>query len=134
MDATKPTLEQRVEALERVCFHNGAAAPMPLDIDGVSVAAECISAACDYYDIPRGCMRILRRTKKLAFVRQLAMSLSLELSGLSSQEVADMFNRQDHGTVLHAHRKIRKWAKARKNAAVMAFLRQKIRLACDSKP
>jgi len=47
-----------------------------------------------------------RRLKKVAFARQVAMFLSRELTKSSLAEIGENFGGRDHGTVLHAHKKI----------------------------
>ncbi len=42
------------------------------------------------------------RTAKVVVPRQMAMSLARELTEASSPDLASWFNREDHGTVLHA--------------------------------
>ncbi|TXL63396.1 chromosomal replication initiator protein DnaA [Cerasibacillus terrae] len=49
-----------------------------------------------------------KRTKSIAFPRQIAMYLSRELTDLSLPKIGDEFGGRDHTTVLHAHDKISK--------------------------
>lgn len=49
-----------------------------------------------------------KRTKSIAFPRQIAMYLSRELTDLSLPKIGDEFGGRDHTTVIHAHTKISK--------------------------
>lgn len=122
----KPTFEERLEALERVCFANGAQSVASIDPSSERIAEACRREVCRHYEVPTAWMRIRNRTKKVAFIRQVAMALSLELSGLPSQQVADSFNRRDHATVLHAAKVIKRWAAHPANYQVLQELRRRV--------
>ena len=47
-----------------------------------------------------------KRTKNIAFPRQVAMYLSRELTDLSLPKIGEEFGGRDHTTVIHAHDKI----------------------------
>ncbi len=47
-----------------------------------------------------------KRTKTIAFPRQIAMYLSRELTDLSLPKIGEEFGGRDHTTVIHAHKKI----------------------------
>ena len=47
-----------------------------------------------------------RRTKSIAFPRQVAMYLSRELTDFSLPKIGEEFGGRDHTTVIHAHEKI----------------------------
>ncbi|HEU4962433.1 MAG TPA: chromosomal replication initiator protein DnaA [Bacilli bacterium] len=49
-----------------------------------------------------------KRTKAIAFPRQIAMYLSRELTDFSLPKIGDEFGGRDHTTVIHAHEKIAK--------------------------
>ena len=49
-----------------------------------------------------------KRTKSIAFPRQIAMYLSRELTDLSLPKIGEEFGGRDHTTVIHAHDKISK--------------------------
>jgi len=49
-----------------------------------------------------------KRTKSIAFPRQIAMYLSRELTDLSLPKIGEEFGGRDHTTVIHAHEKIAK--------------------------
>src|SRR5699024_5787438 len=49
-----------------------------------------------------------KRTKAIAFPRQIAMYLSRELTDFSLPKIGEEFGGRDHTTVIHAHEKISK--------------------------
>jgi chromosomal replication initiator protein len=61
----------------------------------------------DYYKIKMADMVSKRRNRSVARPRQMAMSLSKELTNHSLPEIGDMYGGRDHTTVLHACRTIR---------------------------
>ncbi len=60
----------------------------------------------DYYKMRVSDLTSKRRTRTVARPRQIAMSLSKELTNHSLPEIGDAFGGRDHTTVLHACRKI----------------------------
>ncbi|MBL4760614.1 MAG: chromosomal replication initiator protein DnaA [Mariprofundaceae bacterium] len=60
----------------------------------------------DYYGIAPKEMKSNRRTRNIAFPRQVAMYISKELTQASLPEIGSCFGGRDHTTVLYAHRKI----------------------------
>ena len=61
----------------------------------------------EYYKIKIADLLSKRRTRSIARPRQVAMSLSKELTNHSLPEIGDGFGGRDHTTVLHACRKIK---------------------------
>jgi len=59
-----------------------------------------------YYNINPRDMRSNKRTRTIAFPRQIAMYASKELTTLSLPEIGDLFGGKDHTTILYAVRKI----------------------------
>lgn len=59
-----------------------------------------------YYNIRIQDMRSVKRTRNVAFPRQIAMYASKQLTTLSLPEIGGQFGGRDHTTVLHAVRKI----------------------------
>lgn len=53
-----------------------------------------------------------KRTKSVAFPRQIAMYLSRELTDSSLPKIGEEFGGRDHTTVIHAHEKISKLLQA----------------------
>lgn len=107
----KPTLEQRLAILERAVLPPPTAARSLKQIKTLeparyAIVIRCMVAVCAKAELPVEAMRVRGRTRYLAHWRQVAMFLSFELSGLGSQDVATIFNRKDHATVLHAHKMI----------------------------
>jgi len=63
-------------------------------------------AICDHYDLNLGDMTSKRRPASIAFPRQVAMFLCRKLTKHSLVEIGDAFGRRDHGTVIHACKKV----------------------------
>jgi chromosomal replication initiator protein len=61
----------------------------------------------DYYGLTLADMRSRRRPVRIAFPRQIAMHLSRRLTKLSLVEIGEAFGKRDHGTVIHACKKVR---------------------------
>ena len=124
----KPTFEERLEAVEQALLDR---IPPParsletikeIEVEGYRIAKRCMEVVCDESDLPIKSMRWRGRTKHLAQWRQVAMYLAFEVSGLSSQDVATIFNRKDHATILYAHRMVPR----RYSAEVLKKLRRQI--------
>ena len=62
----------------------------------------------EHYDVRLADMTSKRRPANIAFPRQIAMYLARELTKSSLNEIGDLFGGRDHGTVLHAHRLVKK--------------------------
>ncbi len=62
----------------------------------------------EYFDIRIADLMSRRRPQNIAFPRQLAMTLSRQHTRCSLVEIGDAFGGRDHGTVIHAVKKIRK--------------------------
>ena len=107
---TKPTFEERISALESFCFgeHFTAGHARPIDSAGLRVIDRIIASVCNHplVALPLAALKVKSRVAKVVFARHVAMYLAVELSGLSLQVIATAFNRGNHGTILHAHRKI----------------------------
>ncbi len=61
----------------------------------------------EYFDIRIQDMKVKRRSKAIAYPRQVAMYLVRELTDHSFPEIGEFFGGRDHTTVLHAHNRIR---------------------------
>lgn len=60
----------------------------------------------EYYNLKLDDFRARKRTKAVAFPRQVAMYLSRELTDFSLPKIGEAFGGRDHTTVIHAHDKI----------------------------
>lgn len=60
----------------------------------------------EHYQVKLEDFQAKKRTKSVAFPRQIAMYLSRELTDLSLPKIGDEFGGRDHTTVIHAHEKI----------------------------
>ena len=63
------------------------------------------------YNIKLEDFKAKKRTKSVAFPRQIAMYLSRELTDFSLPKIGEEFGGRDHTTVIHAHEKISKLLK-----------------------
>lgn len=63
-------------------------------------------AVCDHYDLSLADMSSRRRPASIAFPRQIAMALARQLTSLSLVEIGEAFGRRDHGTVIHACKRV----------------------------
>lgn len=59
-----------------------------------------------YYNIKISDFNLKKRTREIAFPRQVAMYISRELTDLSLPKIGESFGGKDHTTVMHAHEKI----------------------------
>ena len=60
----------------------------------------------EYFDIKLSDMRAKKRSKAIAYPRQIAMYLTRHLTDYSLPEIGDQFGGRDHTTVIHACDKI----------------------------
>lgn len=60
----------------------------------------------EYYNLKLEDFKARKRTKAIAFPRQIAMYISRELTDFSLPKIGDAFGGRDHTTVIHAHEKI----------------------------
>lgn len=66
----------------------------------------------EYYNLRMEDFKARKRTKAVAFPRQIAMYLSRELTDYSLPKIGEAFGGRDHTTVIHAHEKISQSLKA----------------------
>lgn len=82
----------------------------------------------DYYNIRVDELKARKRTKNVAFPRQVAMYLTRELTDLSLPKIGDAFGGRDHTTVIHAHEKIRQLIESDQELnRIVADMAQKIK-------
>lgn len=108
-------------ALKRVIAHaNFKGAPIDLELikealrdlfalqDKLVTIDNIQRSVAEYYKIKMADMLSKRRTRSVARPRQVAMTLSKELTNHSLPEIGDAFGGRDHTTVLHACKQINK--------------------------
>lgn len=61
---------------------------------------------CDYFDVKLTDLDSSRRSRDIAFPRQVAMYLTKSMTGMSYPEIGRKFGGKDHSTVIHAVHKI----------------------------
>ncbi|PIU37318.1 chromosomal replication initiator protein DnaA [Candidatus Roizmanbacteria bacterium CG07_land_8_20_14_0_80_34_15] len=67
---------------------------------------DIIKTVCSFYDIKQSHLKGPSRAASIAFYRQITMYLLEKELGLTLIEVAELLNRRDHTTALHAKQKI----------------------------
>lgn len=67
---------------------------------------EIKKAVCDHFDLQPGDMASDARQEHIALPRQIAMALCRELTLKSYHQIAEASGKDQHGTVIHACRKI----------------------------
>ena len=73
----------------------------------LNVTPESIKkVVCKHFNIKVSDIESAKRTKNLAFPRQIAMYLCRELTNESFPKIGEFFGKRDHTTVLHAYQKI----------------------------
>ncbi|WP_240963729.1 chromosomal replication initiator protein DnaA [Luteolibacter luteus] len=90
--------EERVEHLLRDLLREEAGKQVTIDTIQRAVA--------DHFDVRLADMTSRRRPASIAFPRQIAMYLSRTLTKGSLMEIGEAFGGRDHGTVIHACKKI----------------------------
>ncbi len=68
----------------------------------------------EYFDIKLSDMRAKKRSKAIAYPRQIAMYLARQMTDYSLPEIGEYFGGRDHTTVMHAYAKIEEDLKTRK--------------------
>jgi chromosomal replication initiator protein len=96
--ASEQITEERVEHLLRDLLREEAGKQVTIDAIQRVVA--------DHYDVRLADMTSRRRPASIAFPRQIAMYLSRTLTKGSLMEIGEAFGGRDHGTVIHACKKI----------------------------
>ncbi len=97
------TMEMAEEALHNI-FPPHAPALVTIEMIQQIVA--------DYFNLDISDLNSKRRTRQLAFPRQIAMYLTRELTDLSLPKIGEFFGGRDHTTVLHAYDKISRGEKS----------------------
>ncbi|MDD2212004.1 MAG: chromosomal replication initiator protein DnaA [Clostridia bacterium] len=91
------TMELCIEALKKIM---PSAQPKIITTDLIKTVVG------EYYNLKLDDFKARRRTRDIAFPRQIAMYLCRELTDLSLPKIGDDFGGRDHTTVIHAHEKI----------------------------
>lgn len=91
------TVEIAAEALKDIIPVN---TPKEITIENIQ------QATAEYFHLSLGEFKAKKRTRAIAFPRQIAMYLSRELTDYSLPKIGDEFGGRDHTTVIHAHDKI----------------------------
>ncbi|WP_367875319.1 chromosomal replication initiator protein DnaA [Luteolibacter sp. Populi] len=96
--AGEAVTEERVEHLLRDLLREEAGKLITIDLIQRAVA--------DHFDVRLADMTSKRRPASIAFPRQIAMYLSRRMTKNSLMEIGEAFGGRDHGTVIHAVKKV----------------------------
>jgi len=66
-----------------------------------------LEKVCEFFEIPLEDLKKERRSKNIAFPRQIAMFLLRELTDLSFPEIASFLGAKHHTTALYAHKRLK---------------------------
>ena len=88
---------------EALVFPNAIEASVSNNVVTIDAIQKAVS---DHFDIRLADMSSRRRPSNIAFARQVAMFLSRKLTQSSLMEIGDAFGGRDHGTVIHAVKKV----------------------------
>jgi chromosomal replication initiator protein len=91
-----------VELAKEVLRNTLKGAQREITVEGIQ------KTICDYYNIKIGDLKAKRRTKNIAFPRQVAMYLCRKYTETSFPAIGDKFGGRDHSTVIHASKTIEK--------------------------
>jgi chromosomal replication initiator protein len=97
---TKSTIT--VELAKEVLQKTLKGAQREITVEGIQ------KTICDYYNLKIGDLKAKRRTKNIAFPRQVAMYLCRKYTETSFPAIGDKFGGRDHSTVIHASKTIEK--------------------------
>jgi chromosomal replication initiator protein len=70
-----------------------------------------IDSVCRYYDITEDDIRGQKKSRDVAFPRQVAMYIIRDLTDMSFIKIAEYFGKKDHTTIMYAEEKIKKQIK-----------------------
>ena len=72
----------------------------PISVDKI------IQVVAEYYNLKSHEIIGIKRTKSIAFARQIAMYISRKITRLSTTQIGKYFGDKEHGTVMHATKKV----------------------------
>lgn len=102
---------------------------LTLEAERLHVAETCLLVGCELGGITEAAMRSRRRIDQYVIPRHAAMTAAYELSSLGTQALAEVFNRQDHQTILHAQRRVNEQPRLRALAnRISATVRTRLKL------
>ncbi len=79
-----------------------------IDISDKKISLDLITkVVCEYYNISKDDILSKRRTKNIAYPRQICMYLSRELTDNSLPTIGEYYGGRDHSTVIHGYDKIK---------------------------
>ena len=90
LEIAKDTLKERLSGI-----HSS-----PISVDKI------IQVVAEYYNLKSHEIIGIKRTKSIALARQIAMYISRKITRLSTTQIGKYFGDKEHGTVMHATKKI----------------------------
>lgn len=90
------TMEMAQEVLKDILIDD----KKPITVDAIQ------KAVCDYFSIKMQDIKARKRTKEIAYARQLAMYLAKKMTRLSLSEIGESFGGKNHATIIYASRQI----------------------------
>ena len=87
---------------------NDVSTPSPIQQRKTATPRGIQMAVADHFGIEIEDLVSQKRTRELARARQIAMYMCRELTQMSFSNIAQVFNREDHTTIMHACRQIEK--------------------------
>ncbi len=93
----KISFELAIEALKDII---SSSKPQELNVNLIK------EKVCEYFNMKMDDFSSKKRTRAIAYPRQIAMYLTRELTDLSLPKIGEEFGGRDHTTVIHAHDKI----------------------------
>lgn len=129
-------LENRVKELEKLMANRF---PVTIRLKKQARRAfivECIQdVVAEEFHLTRKYLLSERRPAAVVWPRHIAMSLSYEMSGFSTNALATMFNRKDHVIILYAVKRVRDEERYDKSRAKdVAHIRRRVLQALKDEP
>jgi len=132
MTTNCPNLHTRVEWLERIITKKF---PQTILQQRLFIVETVQGIVCDEFNIKRDYLLSDRRPQAVVWPRHIAMAISYELSGLSTLQLAPLFKRDDHATILHAVKSVRSEEKMRREKSKdVEVVRQRVNKALGKEP
>lgn len=91
-----------------------------------SKVADIISATAGVFDVPVSEILARRRTAHLATARIVAMALTREKTWYSLQDIGAIFSGRDHGTIIHAVKRLPEIESHPRFASLVRAVRMKL--------
>ena len=128
IDSNVRELEGALAKIDLLSHTRGGRIDMQIAMEGVGVPPpspnvsipDILNLVARQYNVRLSDLQGKRRTKSIAFTRQVCMYLAREMTPRSLGEIGGYFGGRDHTTVIHAHRerKTKRTANERRDSTV----------------